>query len=316
MEVLCHDVPYELQLNRATFDQASTVMEDCLELLLDSILRVYKEMEIDLQRASGNFNGDIKREAAFSREYLEIQIRVSLTILSMCEDRKRRRLSAPGSCAVLRRTPGVNLSTRKDEQTYLRPVMPFNFAVIRPSTMGIILKLEFFSHATLSGFAHSSSAPVGSAINEIFSKLSGSLQSPEMLHFDSSLTRYVADVVMIDDKTSNWVLKAVKSLFPLGCRLTTEIGQILTKYHTSRETIQYLIQLLQYDLIWGTDNIADTSHAHHTLHGSYAATLLKEYSTLMIRERYSFIKTILFALSILLDIYDENLAHTHDVLQV
>lgn len=292
------------------------MIEDCIELLLDSILKVYKEMELNLQRSSRLFDGDMKREAAVSREYLDIQIQVSLNLLSLCENRKRKRLSSPGSCAILQRTSGITPSIRKDEQIYSRPVMPFHYLVIRPSAIGIILKLEFFSHLTLSGYVHSSSAQVGSAMNEIFSRLSESLQTSEMLHFDSSLTRYVADVVVIDEKTSNWILKSVKSLIPQGCRLAHEISQILAKYHVSREAIQYLIQLLQYDLIWGTDTVADPSNSHHGVHGSYAAILLKEYTTLLIRERYSFMKTLLFALSILLDVFDENSTHSRDLSQV
>jgi hypothetical protein len=318
IDVLCLDVPYELQLNRATFEeQLAESMEESMELLLDSVLSVSQAMERELQRSRLDGLSDPKRAAAFTREHLDLQIQVSLGLLAMCEDRKRQRLSCPGSCTILTRTAGLSPHSRKEERNYLRPVMPFHFAIVRPAAFGIILKLESFSSTTSSGFVHFSTPQVESAMNEIFSRVSEVLlAAPEMLHFDSALTRFVADVVTIDSNSSGWILNSVRALVPPTSRLAGEVHQILAKYRISTEVAQSMIQLLRSDLIWGADPLAESVHSHHSIHGSFAAMLLKEYSTLMVRERYAFVKTLLFSFSIILDRSGDSRDHESDLSQV
>jgi hypothetical protein len=301
-------------LNRDSFDQSLLLMEDCVEFLLDCVLKTSKGMERDLQCSLSDATDTAKkRVVSFSRAHLEIQIQVSMELLELCENRKRRRLSSAGTCAILQRTPGISLSSRKGERNYSRPVMPFLFVIVRPSSFGIVLKVEFFSTATLSGFAHSSSsAQVGSAMSEIFSLVAEVLQSPEMLHFDCSLTRFVADVVSIDNQSASWVLKAVKALVPTTSRLSSEVLRILSKYHLSGEALRYLTELLRHDLVWGADSLLEHPASECSLQGSYAALLLKEYAALMIRERYSFVKTLLFSFSIITAAPSHRPPHSSD----
>lgn len=318
IDVLCRDIPYELQLNRATFEeQSSESMEEIMELLLDSVLKISKTMELDLQRSHLDGPFDPKRVTAYTREHLDLQIQVSLGLLAMCEDRKRQRLSCPGSCTILTRTAGLSPHSRKEERNYLRPIMPFHFAIVRPSAFGIITKLESVSSMTSSGFVHSPTPQVESALNEIFSRVSEVLQAaPEMRQFDSSLTRFVADVVTIDSNCTGWILNSVRSLVPSTSRLACEVHQILTKYHCSTDVVNSMLQLLRSDLIWGADPLEESVHSHHSIHGSFAALLLKEYSTLMVRERYAFLKTLLFSLSIILDRFGNSRDHENDLSQV
>ena len=236
----------------------------------------------------------------------------------MLEIQKSKRLSTPGSCSILSCTRGNSRTNGEHYHALNNSNIPFHFIVVRPSSLGIVLKMEFLSQTTLLGYIQSTSAPVGSAINEIFSSVSEIFQSPDMLYFDSSITRYIADVINIDSKSSSWIIDKVKSLIP--SQLFRTIQHVLQKYRGSENIIKYLIQLLHHDLLWGTSTFSPfndhNNQSRGIFQGIFSTLLMKEYSTLIIRERYSFIKTLFISLLIILDIDKKSDTYKDELFQV
>lgn len=256
----------------------------------------------------------------------------------MLEIQKSKRLSTSGSCSIIQSNRNTYRTNNNgnysnydsdDDNNYNNHNnngnnelnnynIPFHFIVVRPSSLGIVLKMEFLSHTTLLGYIKSTPAPISSAINEIFSLVSEILLSPDMLYLDSSITRYISDVVNIDIKSSSWILDKIKLLLP--SQLIKGIQQVLHKYRVSDDIIKYLIELLQNDLLWGTNNFSQNNSTNHSnkgvFHGIFSTLLMKEYSKLIIRERYSFTKTLLISFLIILDICNKNETYKYELFQV
>lgn len=234
----------------------------------------------------------------------------------MLETQKSKRLSTSGSCSILQSSHNSQLHNNYSNNSNI----PYHFIIVRPSSLGIVLKMEFLSQTTLLGYIRSTPAPISSAINEIFSSVSELLQTSDMLYFDSSITRYIADVVNIDMKSSSWIIDKIKLLVPN--QLINTIQQVLNKYRVSDDIIKYLIQLLNNDLLWGTNNFSQSNNNNHNNSNSsifnsiFSTILIKEYSILTIRERYSFTKTLFISFSIILDICNKNEIYKYDLFQV
>jgi hypothetical protein len=213
--MLSHDVPYELQENYTTLSEY--IAENSYattDILMEKVMALCAAMEESLVQEM-QISGSLDNIPTLQ---LRAQAEVSLRVLSLCESRKKMIRSSAGSCSVLVRSRGLYDDT---SGAPAESSVPFEFVVVRPSGVGVVIWARCMGDARIDKIANYSLLPssrlnyrstnvsVGdeesaarAAAVRVLACTAQGIDCTDLHSFDASVTRFVGDVVSIGDANS------------------------------------------------------------------------------------------------------------------